>query len=174
MRRAMAAVGSLTHFVLQPGVIAGLVPWWLTGWQVRSLPAWWLPLRLAGVVLLVAGTVVLVQAFARFVVEGLGTPAPVAPTRQLVVGGLYRYVRNPMYLAVLAAIVGQALVLGQPVLLPYAAVVAAAFVAFVHWYEEPTLARQFGDQYQAYRRAVPAWWPRRHPWRPGEADPPPP
>jgi protein-S-isoprenylcysteine O-methyltransferase Ste14 len=118
------------------------------------------------VVLPVAGTVVLVQAFARFVVEGLGTPAPVAPTRELVVGGLYRYVRNPMYLAVLAAILGQALALGQLVLVPYAAVVAAAFVAFVHWYEEPTLARQFGDRYQAYRRAVPGWWPRRHPWSP--------
>ena len=166
MRKAGAALGSAVFFALAPGVVAGLVPWWLTGWQVRSLPAWWLPLRLAGGVLLVAGTAVLVQAFARFVVEGLGTPAPVAPTRELVVGGLYRYVRNPMYLAVLAAIVGQALALGQLVLLPYAAVVAAAFAAFVHWYEEPTLARQFGDRYQAYRRAVPGWWPRRHPWSP--------
>jgi protein-S-isoprenylcysteine O-methyltransferase Ste14 len=166
MRRAGAALGSAVFFALAPGVVAGLVPWWLTGWQVRSLPAWWLPLRLAGVVLLVAGTAVLVQAFARFVVEGLGTPAPVAPPSELVVGGLYRYVRNPMYLAVLAAIVGQALVLGQLVLLPYAAVVAAAFVAFVHWYEEPTLASEFGDRYQAYRRAVPGWWPRRNPWSP--------
>jgi protein-S-isoprenylcysteine O-methyltransferase Ste14 len=166
MRRAGAALGSAVFFALAPGVVAGLVPWWLTGWQVRSLPAWWLSLRLAGVLLLVAGTAVLVHAFARFVVEGLGTPAPVAPTRELVVGGLYRYVRNPMYLAVLAAILGQALALGQPVLLPYAAAVAAAFVAFVHWYEEPTLARRFGASYQAYRRAVPGWWPRRHPWRP--------
>ena len=110
----------------------------------------------------------LVHAFARFVAEGVGTPAPVAPTRQLVVGGLYRYVRNPMYLAVLAAIAGQALVLGRLVLVPYAVVVAAAFVAFVRWYEEPTLAWQFGDRYQAYRAAVPGWWPRRPPGgRPG-------
>jgi protein-S-isoprenylcysteine O-methyltransferase Ste14 len=166
MRKVVAAGGSAVFFALAPGVVAGLVPWWLTGWRVRALPAWWLPLRLAGVVLLAAGAVVLVQAFARFVVEGLGTPAPVAPTRELVVGGLYRYVRNPMYLAVLAAILGQALALGQLVLLPYAAVVAAAFVAFVHWYEEPTLARQFGARYQAYRQAVPGWWPRRRPWRP--------
>jgi protein-S-isoprenylcysteine O-methyltransferase Ste14 len=104
------------------------------------------------------------------VAEGVGTPAPVAPTRELVVGGLYRYVRNPMYLAVLAAIVGQALVLGRLVLLAYAAVVAAAFVTFVRWYEEPTLAWQFGDRYQAYRAAVPGWWPRRHPWRPARDD----
>jgi protein-S-isoprenylcysteine O-methyltransferase Ste14 len=167
MRKAVAAGGSAVFFVLAPGVVAGLVPWWLTGWRTRALPAWWLPLRLAGVVLLAAGVVVLVQAFARFVVEGLGTPAPVAPTAELVVGGLYRYVRNPMYLAVLATILGQALLLGQLVLLPYAAVVAAAFGAFVHWYEEPTLARQFGARYQAYRQAVPGWWPRRRPWRPG-------
>jgi protein-S-isoprenylcysteine O-methyltransferase Ste14 len=170
MRKVEAALGSAVFFVLAPGVVAGLVPWWLTGWRARALSPWWLPLRVAGAVLLVAGVAVLVQAFARFVVEGLGTPAPVAPTRELVVGGLYRYVRNPMYLAVLAAIVGQALVLGRLVLLPYAAVVAAAFAAFVHWYEEPTLARQFGAGYQAYRRAVPGWWPRRHPWRPAGND----
>jgi protein-S-isoprenylcysteine O-methyltransferase Ste14 len=107
-----------------------------------------------------------VHAFARFVAEGVGTPAPVAPTRELVVGGLYRYVRNPMYLAVLAAIVGQALMLGRLVLLTYAAVMATAFVTFVRGYEEPTLAEQFGARYQAYRAAVPGWWPRRHPWRP--------
>jgi protein-S-isoprenylcysteine O-methyltransferase Ste14 len=107
-----------------------------------------------------------VHAFVGFVVEGVGTPAPVAPTRHLVVGGLYRYVRNPMYLAVLAAIVGQALVLGRPVLLLYAAAVGAAVLAFVRWYEEPTLARRFGAEYEAYRRAVPGWRPRLRPWEP--------
>ena len=119
--------------------------------------------------LLAAGTLVLVHAFARFVVERLGTPAPIAPTRRLVVGGPYRYVRNPMYLAVTAVIVGQALALGQPGLLLYAAAVGGATAAFAHGYEEPTLQRQFGAQYEAYRRAVPAWWPRRHPWQPGQA-----
>ena len=165
MQKLRAALGSMVFFALAPGVVAGLVPWWLTSWEAAR-PAWWLPLRATGAVLLVAGVGVLVHAFTRFVVEGLGTPAPVAPTRELVVGGLYRYVRNPMYLAVLAAIVGQALLLGRPVLLAWAAAVAAAFVAFVHGYEEPTLAEQFGERYQAYRRAVPGWWPRRHPWRP--------
>jgi protein-S-isoprenylcysteine O-methyltransferase Ste14 len=175
MRKPTAAAGSAAFFVLAPGVVAGLVPWWLTGWQVRHpQPSWaWVPLRVAGGILIAAGVVVLVQAFVRFVAEGAGTPAPVAPTRHLVVGGLYRYVRNPMYLAVVATIVGQALVLAQPALLGYGVAVGAAMVAFVHGYEEPTLSLQFGEQYQAYRRAVPAWWPRRRPWRPGKADPPP-
>ena len=88
------------------------------------------------------------------------------PTETLVVGGLYRYVRNPMYLAVASTIVGQALLLWQPILLGYAAVFLAAVASFVHWYEEPTLGRRFGAQYEAYRRAVPAWRPRRHPWEP--------
>jgi protein-S-isoprenylcysteine O-methyltransferase Ste14 len=112
------------------------------------------------------GVAVLLSAFVRFVAEGVGTPAPVAPTRRLVVGGLYRYVRNPMYLAVAATIVGQALALGQVVLLLYAACFALVVYAFVRLYEEPTLQRQFGDQYETYRRCVPGWWPRRRPWRP--------
>jgi protein-S-isoprenylcysteine O-methyltransferase Ste14 len=118
-------------------------------------------LRGVGALLLVAGAAVLLSAFVRFVVEGLGTPAPVAPTEHLVVGGLYRYVRNPMYLAVAATIVGQALLLGQLVLLLYAAVFLAVVAAFVRWYEEPTLSRQFGSEYDEYRRRVPGWLPRR-------------
>lgn len=158
MRKRAAAAGASAWFALAPGVVAGVVPWWLTGWSARSS---WLPLRVVGAVLVAAGAAVLVHAFARFVVEGIGTPAPVAPTRRLVVGGLYRYVRNPMYLAVAAAIVGQALVLGRPALLLYASAVGAVCVVFVRWYEEPALARQFGAEYEAYRRAVPGWWPRR-------------
>ena len=164
MRKLTAAGGSSLFFAVAPGVVAGVVPWALTGWTVRYESARWAPLRLAGAAVLVACVVVLVQAFARFVREGLGTPAPVAPTATLVVGGLYRHVRNPMYVAVVGAVVGQALLLGQPVLLAYAAVAGAGMAAFAHWHEEPVLLRRFGDQYAAYRRAVPAWLPRRRPW----------
>ena len=163
----MAAVGTAVFFVLAPGVVAGLVPWLITGWRVRSPLPLWLPLRVVGAVLATVGIVVLMGAFVRFVAEGIGTPAPVAPTEQLVVGGLYRYVRNPMYLAVLAIIVGQALALGQPALLLYAAVVSTAFWVFVHWYEEPALHRRFGARYETYRHHVPAWKPRWRPWEPG-------
>jgi protein-S-isoprenylcysteine O-methyltransferase Ste14 len=161
MRLARAAAGTGLFLVVAPGVVAGLIPWLLTGWQVHGV---WLPARVLGAVLIAAGAAALLHAFARFVVEGLGTPAPAAPTERLVVGGLYRYVRNPMYLAVGATIVGQALVLGQPVLLVYACAFAAAVSAFVSGYEEPTLAQRFGDEYQAYRSAVPAWLPRLRRW----------
>jgi protein-S-isoprenylcysteine O-methyltransferase Ste14 len=163
MTRAGAALGSLAFLLLVPGVVAGVVPWWLTGWDGRAV---WPPLRVAGVLLVVAGVGALLHAFARFVVEGLGTPAPVAPTERLVVGGLYRHVRNPMYVAVTMAIAGQALVLGRPALLLYAAAVWAVVAAFVRLYEEPTLAARHGAEYDAYRRAVPAWRPRLRAWRP--------
>jgi protein-S-isoprenylcysteine O-methyltransferase Ste14 len=158
VKRARAAVGSLIFLLIAPGVVAGVVPWWLTHWN--SSP-WWLPLRVAGGVLLAAGLVVLLNAFGRFVIEGAGTPAPVAPTERLVVGGLYRYVRNPMYLAVGSTIAGQALLLGRPILFVELAVFAVAVVSFVRLYEEPQLHRSYGEQYEAYRRAVPGWWPRR-------------
>ena len=148
--------------MLVPGTVAGLIPWGLTGWDAHDT---WLPLRIVGVVLIVTGVGVLLHAFLRFVVEGIGTPAPVAPTQRLVVGGLYRHVRNPMYLAVAATIVGQALVLGQPALLLYAALFGVTVYSFVRLYEEPTLHQQFGEQYEEYRRAVPGWWPRRRPWQ---------
>jgi protein-S-isoprenylcysteine O-methyltransferase Ste14 len=173
MRRQRAAVGSTVFFVVGPGIVVGLVPWLLTGgWQVREPLPYWAPMRLIGVMLLTAGLIALIQAFARFVVEGLGTPVPVAAPDRLVVGGLYRYVRNPMYVAALAIIVGQALALGQLGLLLYAAVLWLITAAFVRFYEEPTLTRRFGADYEAYRRAVPAWWPRLRPWKPSERDEP--
>src|ERR671912_1361183 len=173
MRRPTAALGSAVFFLLAPGVVVGLIPWWLTeGWQRREPLPYWMPMRVLGGVLLAAGVIALVGAFVRFVVEGLGTPAPVAAPERLVVGGVYRFVRNPMYVAVLAAIVGQALLLGRLVLLLYAAGAWLVVAAFVHFYEEPTLTRRFGADYEAYRRAVPAWLPRLRPWDPAERDEP--
>jgi len=161
--RLRAAAGSLLFLVVEPGVVAGVVPWALTGWKVAHPP---LIIAVVGYVILVVGVAVLLHAFVRFVVEGVGTPAPVAPTRHLVIGGLYRYVRNPMYIAVALTILGQAMVLGRPVLLVYALVFGVAVGSFVHLYEQPTLTSQFGAEYEAYREAVPAWLPRRRPWRP--------
>ena len=166
MRRMNATIGTVVFFVLAPGVVAGAIPWWLTGWEVGI--SWPTAVRACGAVLTAAGVVVLMQAFARFVREGRGTPAPVAPTETLVVGGLYRFVRNPMYLAVLATIVGQALLFGRPILFGYAFVVWLAVASFVRVYEEPHLTDRFGDDYRAYREHVPPWIPRRSPWPPSD------
>jgi len=163
MTRTGAAIGSLVFAVAQPGVMAGLVPYWLTGgWRPAGAP---LVLQVAGAVLVVAGLGALAHTVIHFVVEGLGTPSPIAPTRSLVVGGLYRYVRNPMYLAVVAIILGQAAILGSATLLGYAAIFWIVVASFVRFYEEPTLSGRYGEQYAAYRRAVRAWWPRLTPWR---------
>ena len=109
---------------------------------------------------------VLLAAIYKFASDGLGTPLPGAPTHNLVVTGPHRYVRNPMYLAVATVIFGQALVLGQPVLLWYLVFFMLATAAFVYFYEQPALSRQFGDEYRRYCADVPAWVPRVTPYRP--------
>jgi protein-S-isoprenylcysteine O-methyltransferase Ste14 len=165
MRRPTAAAGSALFLAAAPGVAAGVVPYLLTGWDAADPVPGGVPAQVLGVALIVAGGAALLHAFARFVVEGLGTPAPVAPPEQLVVGGLYRYVRNPMYVAVTATIAGQGLLLGRPVLLAYAAVFWAVTATFVALYEEPTLSARYGAAYDEYRATVPAWIPfsRRRP-----------
>ena len=158
--RIKAALGSLVFLVLAPGVVAGLMPWLITDW--RPLP----PgdgagaLRWTGLILIVAGLAVVLEAFARFAWEGLGTPAPVAPTRTLVVSGFYRFVRNPMYVAVTALIFGQAVLFGNWGIALYGIVIVAAFHTFVRLYEEPTLHEAYGEQYAAYCAATPRWIPR--------------
>jgi protein-S-isoprenylcysteine O-methyltransferase Ste14 len=165
MQRSAAVVGSGVFFVLAPGVVAGLVPWLISGWQLRGpMSPFAIARMVAGGLLLVAGVVVLVRAFARFAIEGRGTPAPVAPTEHLVIGGDYRFVRNPMYLAVVASVLGQALVFGSVALLLYAVAIWGITAAFVRWYEEPVLLERYGDEYQRYRHAVRAWLPRLRPF----------
>jgi protein-S-isoprenylcysteine O-methyltransferase Ste14 len=152
-------LSSLIHYIAAPGLVVGLIPWLLTDWQMGS-PTWSTALRVLGSLMVAVGVTVVTAEFVRFVREGEGSPAPVAPTRRLVTGGLYRHARNPMYIGVITAIVGQSLLLSRPVLLLYAMLTAITVWAFVHWYEEPTLSRTFGAEYAAYRREVPGWIPR--------------
>ncbi|QKD06279.1 methyltransferase family protein [Mesorhizobium loti] len=164
MRLFSAIAGSGLFLIAAPGVVAGLIPWLLSdrwGRPWSTLPGF----VLAGGVLIVAATAVLLHAFARFAFEGSGTPAPVAPTERLVIGGIYRHVRNPMYVAVLSIILGQALLFSSWTLLAYAVIGAGVMGAFVRLYEEPTLARRYGAEYETYRRNVPGWVPRLTPWR---------
>jgi protein-S-isoprenylcysteine O-methyltransferase Ste14 len=111
------------------------------------------------------GAIGLLDSFARFAVQGVGAPAPVFPTRSLVVTGLYRYVRNPRYVAVVGTILGQGLILGNLRLLEYGGLVWLLFHTFVLVYEEPTLRESFGSQYRVFCAEVPRWIPRFTPWR---------
>src|SRR5262245_36002497 len=154
-----AAPGTLLFVAVLPGTVVAIVPYLLTRWTLRP-PLLGPASRAVGAALVVLGLALFVDFCVRFVREGHGTPAPVAPTSRLVVGGPYRWVRNPGYVAVLAMIVGQALLLGAPSLLGYAGGVAVGFHLFVILYEEPTLRRSFGAEYETYCRAVPRWLPR--------------
>ena len=158
-------VGTIAFFVLAPGTFAFYVPWRITHWQLAPplLGAW--ALRPLGAVLALVGLLGLVESFSRFAIHGRGTPAPVMPPKRLVVTGLYRYVRNPMYVAVLGIVVGQALLFGSWRLLAYAALAWVTVHVWVLLYEEPILRAKFGAEYAAYTAAVRRWWPRRRPWR---------
>jgi protein-S-isoprenylcysteine O-methyltransferase Ste14 len=166
MRKSAAIFGSALFFLIAPVTIGIVVPWWIARWRV--LPPFlgepWF--RTAGLALLVVGLIPLIESFVRFALEGLGTPAPIAPTQHLVVTGFYRYLRNPMYVGVFAVIVGNGLILGNATVLAYAVVVAIGFNLFVLGYEEPALRRQFGAEYVEFCAHVPRWLPRLTPWTP--------
>lgn len=155
-----AIVGSAIFFVIAPGFVAGLAPWWISHWRFQSTFLGLQSARLAGGILIIFGVAGLLDSFRRFAVQGLGTPAPVLPTRHLVVTGLYRYVRNPMYVAVVSTILGQGLVLGDVRLLEYGGIVWLLFHLFVLLYEEPTLKASFGADYETFCVEVPRWIPR--------------
>ncbi len=167
MTKISAAIGSALFFLAAPCVLAGVVPWWLTRWEIRPAFFGFEPFRAIGIALILMGVPAIIDSFARFVLDGLGTPAPIAPTRKLVVTGLYRYVRNPMYASILAVIFGQALLFGAPSLILLGALAWIASHLFAVGYEEPRLEREFGKEYRAFRAGVPRWIPRLTPWRPG-------
>lgn len=162
--RAASLAASALFLLLAPGTVAGYLPWLITRWRFAGDFGDSELLRAAGAALGLAGAAILLDCFLRFAWRGLGTPAPIAPTRQLIVTGLYRNVRNPMYVAVCALVAGQALLLGSMPLLAYAAATWAAFHLFVLLYEEPRLRRQFPGDYDRFVKAVPRWLPRLRPW----------
>jgi protein-S-isoprenylcysteine O-methyltransferase Ste14 len=163
MQKSKAAVASAAFFLAAPGTVVGLVPWLITRWEIAdSTPVWQI---IIGALLIVVGLIPPVHAFTQFVNAG-GTPMPIAPTQRLVVTGFNRYVRNPMYLGLTIANLGQALLFSSWALVAWAAAVWILTASFVHSYEEPTLVRTYGSEYEEYRHNVHAWLPRWHPWTP--------
>jgi protein-S-isoprenylcysteine O-methyltransferase Ste14 len=153
----MTALRSLLFLIVAPGMVAGYIPLALLrgGSQVETgifaylaFPLW------------LIGSIILLWCFWDFTFKGHGTPAPIDPPKELVATGFYRYVRNPMYVGVLAIIIGHFLWFGYWNLLIYAIVVFIGFNTFVAYYEEPTLKRKFGASYEDYLKRVPRWIPR--------------
>lgn len=170
MEQRDALIGSAAFFVIAPGVVAGVAPWLITDWRFGADAG--LGIGAVGVALILTGLAVLIDCFVRFAVKGGGTPAPVAPPSQLVISGLYAHVRNPMYVGVLLAVFGQALLFASAALIAYGVTLWFVFLLFILYYEEPRLARAFPESYPRYATSVPRWIPRLTPWRPSPPEQP--
>jgi len=156
-RRFWPIFNTILFTIFVPGTVAILIPRWLTSrnrWPENG------PLTWIGGVMFVSGAAIYFRCAWEFAVRGLGPPAPIAPTKFLVTTALHRYVRNPMYLGVALAILGEAVLFRSLHLVKYAAAMLMIAHVFVVLYEEPSLRRQFGDSYEEYRCRVPRWIPR--------------
>lgn len=146
---------ALLAFLALPVVVAGLIPWFLygiDGWRKGGTPLGW-PVFFMGVG-------IVLWCVHDFYVIGKGTLAPWDPPRNLVIVGLYKFVRNPMYLGVLGCVAGWSLIAGSPLMAAYTGTLAIGFHLRVIFYEEPTLARQFGNEWTQYRAIVNRWLPK--------------
>jgi protein-S-isoprenylcysteine O-methyltransferase Ste14 len=165
VRKTTAVLGSALFFAVAPSVLAGLIPWSITHWEFRPPFFDLQATRAVGMLLIAAGLPGLIDSFARFALQGLGTPAPIAPPQNLVVTGLYRYVRNPIYVAIVAVIPGQGILFGDWRFVVYGGLMWLAFHGFVLAYEEPVLAENFGA---STRISAPTSRAGFHGSRPGE------
>lgn len=157
----MTALKTLIFTVIMPGTVTVYIPYWLLSSPSAPLP---LPLglwRYLGLLPMLFGAAIYFRCAWDFTFTGKGTPAPIEPPQELVVRGLYRYVRNPMYVGVLTLLIGEALFFASRQLFIYAAVIFLLFNLFVIFYEEPALRQKFGEPYREYCTAVPRWIPRR-------------
>ncbi|HUD14827.1 MAG TPA: isoprenylcysteine carboxylmethyltransferase family protein [Terracidiphilus sp.] len=165
--RALPLIGTAIFLFVVPGAVAGYIPWFIGKGRVHAPFFGFITIRVVGGVLMAAGIVILLEAFLRFALEGLGTPAPILPPKRLVVTGSYRYVRNPMYVAVVSLILGQGLIFGDVRVIVYGLCAWLITHLFVLFYEEPTLRRSFPADYADFSTHVPRWIPRLTPWHEG-------
>ncbi len=155
----MTALKTLLWSVFVPGAVTILVPYLLLSSKLELLPVELSSFRFLGVVPITLATLLYLWCAWDFTFTGKGTPAPFDPPREIVVRGLYRYIRNPMYVAVLLMLSGEAVWFESVLILIYAAIVFSVFHVWVIFYEEPTLKRRFGESYEKYCRRVSRWIP---------------
>lgn len=149
---------NLFFTILQPGIVAVLVPYWILGFRIQgyfdlsfSLAKW------LAIAIFIAGVTILLICIAGFAIKGKGTLSPADPTKKLVVSGLYKYSRNPMYAGVIMMLIGEAIFFQSATLWIYAGLIFAAFFLFVRFFEEPRLQKDFGDDYKNYCKSVRRW-----------------
>jgi len=152
--------------ILIPGTVAGYIPYRIVSHNCPSEGILFSISMLLPMLLFSAGLLVALRCAMDFVFHGQGTPAPIDSPKELVVQGLYRYTRNPMYLGILMVLFSEAWAFWCGAQLLYAIVLWICFHLFVVFYEEPDLLRRFGDPYRQYRASVPRWWVRWRPYSP--------
>ncbi|MBV4357998.1 methyltransferase family protein [Pinibacter aurantiacus] len=149
---------NLFFTILQPGVVAGLVPYFIIRdkiSEILSLPFAWF--HFLGILIFAIGLFITLHCITRFAIDGKGTLSPADPTKKLVIRGLYKYTRNPMYVGVMLILIGEAIFFASFRLLMYSGIVFSAFTLFVIYFEEPRLKRDFGEEYAEYRKRVRRW-----------------
>ena len=156
-RPLIPILNTILFTIVVPGTVAGYIPYLLADRFAHRANG---PLEWLGIAAMALGAAIYFRCAWEFAVRGLGTPAPIAPTKFLVTTALHHYIRNPMYVGVALAIVGEATLFRSFHILEYAAFMLTAAHTFVVLYEEPTLKRQFGESYEQYRRTVPRWIPK--------------
>lgn len=149
---------NLLFTILQPGMVAGVVPYWLANTQFQNVlrSAFRLP-QYIGIVVFTLGLIILFHCIFRFIVEGKGTISPADPTKHLVIKGLYKFSRNPMYVGVMMILIGETIFCSSPSLLIYSILILTAFNLFITYREEPRLKKDFGEEYDTYKRKVRRW-----------------
>jgi len=157
----MLALRSLLYTIALPGTVIVLIPYLIVSSQGERIPYPWGPLQVIGVIAALLGATILLRCIWEFMVTGRGTLAPIDPPTELVVRGLYRYVRNPMYLGAFTLMLGEAALFESGAVLLYGVAWFIIINLIVYFHKEPVLRRRFGDSYERYLRSVNRWVPTR-------------
>jgi len=149
---------NLFFTILQPGIVAGLIPYWLVRDSIHD--AFEKPLRswlFLSILIFIIGFYLMMDCILRFAIKGRGTLSPADPTKKLVISGWYRYSRNPMYVGVLLILLGEAIFFNVESLWSYTIFIVIIFTIFIVFVEEPRLRRDFGEEYTEYCKKVRRW-----------------
>lgn len=150
---------NLLFTILQPGLVAGYVPYLILGRLKRNSAFSEFGITQGiGLALFVLGFIIMIHCITFFAIKGRGTLSPADPTKKLVVSGLYKFSRNPMYVGVMSMLIGEAIFFNSFDLWIYSALIFVAFNLFISFVEEPRLKRDFGEEYLSYRQKVRKWF----------------